>query len=224
MARERVFRNLLRCVLLQPFDRIKTIVQQETTKNLLTIIRVVPGVTLYFNFLNIAQTFVPKDLNAHLSNLFLGFFSRSLVCTLLMPPTVIKTRLESNIYKDSNLFSVAKELVRQYGIAGLFKGSLPTILRDAPFSEGKDFSPLSRFVCGIIAGISACILTQPFDFIKTQMQLYPGKYRSFIQIIEVIYSKGNFSRFFCGFWLRAIRRTLMAAINWTIFDETAVNC
>lgn len=27
---------------------------------------------------------------------------------------------KSNIYKDSNLFSVAKELVRQYGIAGFF--------------------------------------------------------------------------------------------------------
>lgn len=70
--------------------------------------------------------------------------------------------------------------------------------------EGKDFSPLSRFVCGIIAGISACILTQPFDFIKTQMQLYPGKYRSFIQIIEVIYSVSGAYSFILHWWKKPL--------------------
>jgi solute carrier family 25 protein 38 len=89
---------------------------------------------------------------------------------------------------------------------GLTCGLIPTLLRDAPFSGlyllmytsskkavGKEWmdspslGPYVRFSCGIAAGIGASLVTQPFDVIKTKMQLYPEKFTSTRQVIPYVF-------------------------------------
>uniref|UniRef100_A0A0N5AIF3 Mitochondrial glycine transporter n=1 Tax=Syphacia muris TaxID=451379 RepID=A0A0N5AIF3_9BILA len=253
-------------LILQPLDRLKTISQQNVhshasaymnLKNVITkygvldlwrgvvptLFRVVPGVALYFGFLEACQYSTYFEKYPHFRNFFVGFMCRSCTVALLMPATVIKTRFESNLYRDRNVYLAAKNILKLNGprvnstqllVVGLFKGILPTIMRDAPFSGVyltfyrqnnqlwcKYFGSVSisaRFFCGVAAGIFACALTQPFDIVKTQLQLYPKRFNSSAQVIIFIYKQGGLSSFFNGFLLRAGRRTAMAALSWTVFD------
>uniref|UniRef100_A0A915ADF0 Solute carrier family 25 member 38 n=1 Tax=Parascaris univalens TaxID=6257 RepID=A0A915ADF0_PARUN len=245
-------------VLLQPFDRLKTLSQEDAVRktNVIqrtatvirhhgpldlwrgivpTLLRVVPGVAVYFGCLEVGRTFVPRGANKNASNFLLGAVSRSVAVALLMPATVIKTRFESSVYRDASVLSAAVNVLNQNGMRGLFKGMVPTLMRDAPFSglyllfyrqylrlfnkEGRVHLPAIRFSSGVLAGLMACAVTQPFDITKTHVQLYPQRYRSVLCVIGHLYSRGGIIAFFNGFWLRAVRRTLMSAMNWTIFDE-----
>ncbi|MFH4982767.1 hypothetical protein AB6A40_009476 [Gnathostoma spinigerum] len=245
-------------VLLQPLDRLKTLSQQDTVhrsnvfkrcqlvinENGVTglwrgltpsLLRVVPGVALYFGLYELGRSCLPQNSNVYLSNFALGAISRTLAGSLLMPATVIKTRFESTYYQDRSVLSAARDIVRQNGLKGLFKGIVPTIMRDAPFSgiylvfyrqnlkllheDASKCTPLSRFLSGLCSGICACAVTQPFDITKTHIQLFPNRYSSLARVTLSLFKQGGFLVFFTGFWLRAIRRTLMATLNWTIFDE-----
>jgi solute carrier family 25 protein 38 len=114
-------------------------------------------------------------------------------------------------------------------------GLIPTLLRDAPFSglylmfyrqqltfvecNDYDITPIIRLSCGMSAGVLACFITQPFDVLKTTAQLYPKDYSSVVKTVQKLYKNLGTGVFFKGFILRASRRTLTAALNWTFFDE-----
>lgn len=83
-----------------------------------------------------------------------------------------------------------------FSLSGLFKGLLPTVLRDAPFSgiylctyESLKRSPrfkemnsaLAPPIAGFTAGVLASYITQPFDVLKTRIQVDDsGKSAKFI--------------------------------------------
>jgi solute carrier family 25 protein 38 len=82
-------------------------------------------------------------------------------------------------------------VIKETGIAGLWRGLLPTFLRDAYFSgiylvfyrrQLQLFDERSnlwlRFLCGLSAGFAASLITQPFDIVKTVILLYPEKFKS----------------------------------------------
>lgn len=89
--------------------------------------------------------------------------------------------------------------------AGLWKGLLPTLLRDAPYSglylalyrrqlnlleqylHNQEIHPYHRFYCGVISGYFACLITQPFDVIKTVSQLYPTKNKNALEATKKLY-------------------------------------
>ncbi|VDD96119.1 unnamed protein product [Enterobius vermicularis] len=252
--------SLCSTLILQPLDRLKTLSQQDTGRRVSaftnarlvvqrhgvidlwrgsvpTILRVVPGVALYFGFLELGQKYIAQSEHPLTENFLLGFVSRSFVAVTLMPATVIKTRFESNIYRDESIYGAVKRIMKSDGFQGLFKGVIPTVLRDAPFSGiylafyrqnkklwEKHFGQvkaLTRFFCGIMAGVFACAVTQPFDVTKTQMQLYPNRFSSSLQVVRSIHKTGGWLAFFKGFILRSSRRTAMAALSWTIFDEAS---
>jgi solute carrier family 25 protein 38 len=102
-------------------------------------------------------------------------------------------------------------------ILGLWRGLLPTLLRDAPFSglyllfyrrqflffnstseKSEENAVLlslhKRFLCGLSAGFFACLLTQPFDIVKTVVLLYPNKFGSSAKTSHDLY-KVNFGGF-----------------------------
>lgn len=83
-------------------------------------------------------------------------------------------------------------MIKQNGIVGFWRGLFPTFLRDAPFSglylvfyrrqlqafDSEKADMWTRFLCGLSAGFAACLITQPFDIVKTVILLYPEKFRS----------------------------------------------
>ena len=66
-------------------------------------------------------------------NLIAGATARTSVGFILMPMTVVKTRMESNLYKSGDTIASAVSTIwKTLGVRGLFTGFWPTTLRDAP--------------------------------------------------------------------------------------------
>ncbi|XP_072276270.1 mitochondrial glycine transporter [Pyxicephalus adspersus] len=203
-----------------------------------SFLRCIPGVGIYFSTLYLLkqQIFSGKELSP-LESVFLGAGSRTVAGVCMLPFTVIKTRYESGNYSYRSVFGALGNIYRTEGVRGLFSGLTATLLRDAPFSGiylmfytqakkyafqsniDQTFTPLVNFSCGIVAGILASISTQPADVIKTHMQLSPEKYRWTGHAARSIYKNYGLTGFFNGGVPRALRRTLMAAMAWTVYEE-----
>lgn len=80
-------------------------------------------------------------------------------------------------------------------------------------------SPGITFACGLGSGVAASILTQPFDVLKTKMQLRTSSSENIITSSASMLKTGGFKSFFAGTTPRILRRSLMSAFSWTIFDS-----
>ncbi|CAL7933137.1 unnamed protein product [Xylocopa violacea] len=204
-----------------------------------SITRVVPGVGLYFSSLHwLKHTLHLNDPLTPKEALLLGITARSMSGALLIPITVVKTRFESEVYKYNSVTEALKLIYKQEGVRGLSSGLVPTLLRDAPYSGlyltfytqlknavteadlpyVKPSAPI-HFSCGVLAGIFASIVTQPADVIKTKMQLYPNEFKGVCNAVFTVYNKYGILGYFKGIVPRMLRRTLMTAMAWTIYEE-----
>jgi len=104
-----------------------------------TLLRVGVGMGVYFFCLNQLGAGPRDRAKRQKSSSFLlfssGFVSRSVAALLVQPLTVIKTRFEAGdrAYGKGalrNLIGIA----RKERMKGLFRGVIPTVMRDAPFS------------------------------------------------------------------------------------------
>ncbi|XP_015784732.1 mitochondrial glycine transporter [Tetranychus urticae] len=203
-----------------------------------SLIRCVPGVGIYFgtlDYLSIKLLKNPKQPKP-IEAMLLGFTARTVTVITLLPVTVIKTRYESGLFSYANVWIAIQNIYQSEGFKGSFRGLLPTLFRDVPFSglyylcysqlkqtlvNGKQNSPellprsFKTFVCGLIAGLFASTVTHPADVVKTRIQIEPQRYFSISQTIKIIYKDGDVFR---GLTPRIIRRTLMTALTWTIFE------
>ncbi|KAM8930333.1 mitochondrial glycine transporter [Pelodytes ibericus] len=203
-----------------------------------SFLRCIPGVGLYFSTLYATKQhfFYEKDPTP-IESVLLGAGSRTVAGVCMLPFTVVKTRYESGKYGYKSVYGALQNICRTEGPRGLFSGLTATIMRDAPFSgiylmfytqakkiaphEKVDpaFTPLLNFGCGIMAGILASVVTQPADVIKTHIQLSPKKYYWTGQAANYIFKNHGITGFFCGGLPRALRRTLMAAMAWTVYEQ-----
>lgn len=161
-----------------------------------------------------------------------------------MPATVIKTRLESGLFDYNNVKKAFITIRQCEGVRGLYSGITATLMRDAPFSgiyymfysqlrkitsandnNSQQTTILNQsatsFMCGLIAGLSASIVTQPPDVIKTHMQLRPDKYPNVRVTTLAILNEHGFNGLFRGIVPRMIRRTLMSSLAWTVYETFA---
>ncbi|XP_023556408.1 solute carrier family 25 member 38 [Octodon degus] len=203
-----------------------------------SIVRCVPGVGIYFGTLySLKQYFLRGHPPSALESVILGMGSRSVAGVCMSPITVIKTRYESGRYGYESIYTALRSIYRSEGHRGLFSGLTATLLRDAPFSgiylmfysQTKSivlhdqldvaFVPIVNFSCGVFAGILASLVTQPADVIKTHMQLSPVKFQWIGQAVTLIFKDYGLRGFFQGGVPRALRRTLMAAMAWTVYEE-----
>ena len=77
----------------------------------------------------------------------------------------------------------------------------------------------NRIVSGVVAGVFSTILTQPFDFIKTKVQLDPTKYPNMFVAIKTVLREDGLRGLFIGGGIRLMRKTLSSAVTWTIYEE-----
>lgn len=220
-----------------------SIIQQEHIRGLWrgmtpSIARCVPGVGLYFSSLDyIKSHYLHGRTPNALESIAMGFCARSMSGAILIPITVVKTRVESGVYGYNSMVSALKEIYRTEGIRGMTCGLVPTLFRDAPFSGlylmfytqtkqlvPKDLinSPYSspiHFTCGLTAGILASVVTQPADVLKTKMQLYPNKFNGLWSVIVYVHNNYGVQGYFKGMVPRMLRRTLMAAMAWTVYEQ-----
>jgi len=119
---------------------------------------------------------------------------------------------------------VVRQLAAESGPRFIFRGMIPTSLRDAGFCAGyltlspafKQYTssilsnPIVEVGSGLCAGMVVAICTHPFDTIKTQMQLSPELRTSMIKTAKDIITNQGYSGLLAGFKPRALR--VMSAI------------
>ncbi|KAJ2702582.1 hypothetical protein FB645_004228 [Coemansia sp. IMI 203386] len=173
------------------------------------------------------------------SNMVVGASSRAFAGFLLMPMTVLKVHYESSLYKYAGITDALREIWRMGGMRAFFIGAVPTAIRDAPYAglymllyeaiKHKERSIAEArhlvlpeatvtMVAGVMAGLAASYMTQPFDMVKTRMQLRPAEYTSVTQAFTKIYMDESFFGFFRGISLRVLRKGIQASLVFTLYE------
>jgi len=76
-----------------------------------------------------------------------------------------------------------------------------------------------NFLSGILAAGLATAITNPFDAIKTRIQLMPREYGNMLQASRRMVRQDGFSSLFDGLGLRMARKALSSALAWTLYEE-----
>jgi solute carrier family 25 protein 38 len=186
---------------------------------------------------------------SNLANLTTGAIARASAGMVLMPMTVIKVRYESSLYAYKSIAGAAKDIVRTEGLKGFFSGFGATAVRDAPYAGlyvlfyeqlKKRLSTLSNkipvagdqivamtgsksasinFGSGVLAAALATAITNPFDAIKTRIQLQPKEYGNMVHAAMKMVREDGFKSLFDGLGLRMGRKAISSALAWTLYEE-----
>lgn len=208
-----------------------------------SITRTVPGVGIYFGSVHWLKSHV-LDSNSSPSALeaaAIGVAARTFAGTVMIPITVIKTRYESGSFNYTRMSTALNDIYKVEGARGLCRGLIPTLFRDAPYSglylmfyttaksrlasicnpdvEGHKLNWWQTSCCGIAAGIAASAVTHPADVVKTKMQVNPQVYSSIRVACGLIMKDQGLRGFAVGLAPRMLRRTLMSALAWTVYEE-----
>lgn len=239
---------IIRSTLLDSNNQIKLLNARKFWIGLTpSLLRAVPGAAFYFasvDYLKNTSLLSHSDFggpNQILHSLLIGVLSRSMADVATHPLNLVKTRYESENFKYKSILSAFKSIFRQEGIRGLFKGLLPTLLRDISYSgtyyplytQTKLFVKQNKFfpkeqesayfaLCALISSTITCALTQPPDVIRSYMQLSCKNDKSFLKTAAEIYSKNGLRGFFAGFLPRSTRKILMSVFSWTLYEKLSL--
>jgi solute carrier family 25, member 38 len=166
-----------------------------------------------------------------------------------MPMTVIKVRYESNLYAYRSIAGAGRDILKTEGLRGFFSGFGATAIRDAPYAGlyvlfyeqlKKQLSILAQrvpvpgksdvgmkwststsinFSSGVVAAGLATAITNPFDSIKTRIQLKPRDYRNIVQAGRKMIREDGIKSLFDGLALRMSRKAISSALAWTLYEE-----
>lgn len=76
-----------------------------------------------------------------------------------------------------------------------------------------------NFTSGIVSSVFSTAITNPFDAIKTRLQLMPGKYRNMAHAAKLMLGQEGVRSLFDGLGLRIGRKALSSALAWTLYEE-----
>ena len=163
-----------------------------------SLLMAVPAQTLYFVFYESCRSLLERggssSLSSALAPMTAGMVSRALVVIALAPLELVRT--QAMAARGVARLPLLVALQNEARGAGLWRGLLPTLVRDVPFSgiywaayettkaslytalsgRGGGHTSLSTswatsFVAGLAAGTLAAAVTTPFDVVKTRLQL-----------------------------------------------------
>jgi solute carrier family 25 protein 38 len=221
-----------------------------------TVIRVFFGVGLYFvslhtllDLFNAARTSSGSRSSESVASFAAGALGRSFAAVVMSPVTVVKTRMEAAARGQAGYTSTlqaVRHILRSEGVASLYSGVLPTIVRDAPFSGVyyATYAPLKQrltkedaaiasvlppvaartFLAGVLAGAFATTVTHPADVLKTRLQLKSarGRFvdgRILLSELAALMREEGPRALLVGVQARIIKRAVSSALTWTLFEE-----
>ncbi|KAI9656862.1 MAG: hypothetical protein M1821_003501 [Bathelium mastoideum] len=76
-----------------------------------------------------------------------------------------------------------------------------------------------NFVSGILAAGLATAITNPFDAIKTRLQLMPAKYGNMVSAARTMLREEGMRSLMDGLALRMGRKAMSSALAWTVYEE-----
>ena len=134
------------------------------------------------------------------------------------------------------------DIVRELGLAGLYRGAGACLMRDVPFSgiyfpsyaackkhlvdsdeDGKgELKPHHLLIAGAIAGIPAASLVTPFDVIKTRLQVVARKgettYTGVLDCGSKIIAQEGFAALYKGAFMRVIRSSPQFGVTLMAYE------
>lgn len=178
----------------------------------------------------------------NVANLTTGALARVAAGLVVNPITVLKVRYESTHYSYTSLLGAARDILAREGPRGFFAGFGATAVRDAPYAglyvliyeqakshlsgfatSGGELkagnSASVNFVSGVIAAVSATTLTNPFDAIKTRLQIAPTKYGNMFRAARMMLQQEGVKSMFSGLTMRIGRKAVSSAFTWTVYEE-----
>ncbi|KAL9069469.1 MAG: hypothetical protein Q9161_005520 [Pseudevernia consocians] len=186
---------------------------------------------------------------SNMANMTTGAIARASAGFFMMPITVIKVRYESSFYSYKSIWGAGTAILSNEGIRGFFSGFGATAIRDAPYaglyvlfyeqskrrlSQIWEVTPVAEmlergmtsstslsinFLSGVLAAGFATAITNPFDAVKTRLQLMPGKYGNMIIAARRMIKEDGVRSLFDGLGLRMGRKALSSALAWTLYEE-----
>lgn len=175
-----------------------------------------------------------------------GAAARIFSAVSISPLELVRTKMQSQKLSYLEIGRAVNSLVKSEGFFALYRGLVPTILRDVPFSAiywggyellkqeiGASCEPtfLQSFICGGIAGSFAAFMTLPFDVVKTHRQIELGQTllpvssgvhgkekKSTIYIIQNLYSQRGIKGLFSGLSPRLIKVAPACAIMISSYE------
>lgn len=94
-------------------------------------------------------------------------------------------------------------------------GELPV---PVPGMKGSTSATIN-FGSGVLAAALATAITNPFDAIKTRIQLQPKKYLNILHAAKLMVRKEGAKALFDGLGLRMGRKAISSALAWTVYEE-----
>ncbi|XP_065201738.1 probable mitochondrial glutathione transporter SLC25A40 isoform X2 [Planococcus citri] len=168
-----------------------------------------------------------------------GCTARIWSVAIVSPLELIRTKMQSEKLNYLQTNEAVRSLIHYHGIGGLWKGMLPTLLRDVPFSgiywvtyekiksytnqDGSSF--VFSFIGGSISGAIAATVTTPFDVVKTLYQInfidkeiMTGHSPTVLMTLKRIYETNGLPGLFSGIVPRLIKIVPACAIMVASFE------
>ncbi|KAI9735247.1 MAG: hypothetical protein M1834_001837 [Cirrosporium novae-zelandiae] len=96
--------------------------------------------------------------------------------------------------------------------------SLPSVIPHQPTLTASRSAQIN-FAASSIAAALATTVTNPFDTLKTRLQLEPSKYKNMVNAAKVMLRNEGIRSLFDGLALRIARKALSSALAWTLYEE-----
>ncbi|KAF6809877.1 hypothetical protein CPLU01_15424 [Colletotrichum plurivorum] len=78
---------------------------------------------------------------------------------------------------------------------------------------------LINFSSAIMAGAACSVISNPFDAVKTRIQLQPSVYRNMFQTCRKMVAEEGIRSLLDGVLLRMSRKAMSSALAWTVYEE-----
>lgn len=201
----------------------------ETLKEKFATIDLFAGKTTYHNDRNFVTT--NSKAHGHVSHVIAASLGEVAACLARVPTEVVKVRSQTSSARTN--IAIVRDIIREEGIFGMYRGFTSTVIRDAPFSaiqfpiwellkrrhQEKYSRPAGVYYSafyGSISGGTAAFLTTPLDVAKTRImlanegdRLSSGRIRD---ALKVVWSESGLTGCFAGVLPRMIWISIGGAI------------
>lgn len=181
----------------------------------------------------------------NLIDFFNASCSRVITTLCVNPITVVKTRFEvvgNNQY--TSIPHAVMTIFQKDGLRGFYKGILPTLMRDVPYSglqyssyrflmeswskyvskERSPYeSPLIVSSFGAASAIFAVMLTYPFDNMRVRFQCHDlvtnPQHLGVASMARQIYREEGIKGFYLGYLPRLMKKGFSSGLSWVVYEK-----
>lgn len=118
----------------------------------------------------------------------------------------------------AGLYVVSYEQFKKH----LSSWQFPTSVTNHQQSDAGMASSMSatiNFSSGALAGATCSFISNPFDAVKTRIQLQPREYRNMVQACRKLITEEGVRSLYDGLALRMTRKAMSSALAWMLYEE-----